>query len=166
MTTRCRSGLRPDRLHAVTSLPPTEGGSIYQDQMIAVLARPLTAALFMAIAILPDGAVHADQRPRVSIDFDEASFTSTLNARARNDDVAYTLMLGTGGMLSERSLSSMRENLAASGRRNRFVRFFGKRVDARLADFDEVVAGKGDGVVALKRGRLDGVKKLRRGVIP
>jgi hypothetical protein len=32
-----------------------------------------------------------------------------------------------------------------------------ERLDALLADMDELVDGKGDGVVALKRGRLDGV---------
>ena len=31
------------------------------------------------------------------------------------------------------------------------------RFDAFLADLDEIVAGKGDGVVAVKRGRLKGV---------
>jgi hypothetical protein len=30
-------------------------------------------------------------------------------------------------------------------------------LDALLADIDELVEGKGDGVVAVKRGRLDGV---------
>jgi len=38
------------------------------------------------------------------------------------------------------------------------VRFFGSRVDSWLADLDEVIDGRGDGVVALKRGRLKGVK--------
>jgi hypothetical protein len=37
------------------------------------------------------------------------------------------------------------------------VRFFGPRVRQWLAELDEPVAGKGDGVVTVARGRLGGV---------
>ena len=36
----------------------------------------------------------------------------------------------------------------------------GDRLDRYLADLDEVVEGKGDGAVAVKRGRLEGVSDI------
>lgn len=35
-----------------------------------------------------------------------------------------------------------------------------EHLDALLADMEEIVDGKGDGVVAVKRGRLDGVDDI------
>jgi pimeloyl-ACP methyl ester carboxylesterase len=81
-----------------------------------------------------------------------------LNARARNPKVRYSLFLGTDGPLTVEELAAMRRSVVASGAKNRWVRFFGARVDAWLADLDEVVDGKGDGAVAVARGRLDGVE--------
>ena len=40
---------------------------------------------------------------------------------------------------------------------NDAVRFLAPWLDERLADFEEVIKDQGDGVVALKRSRLDGV---------
>jgi hypothetical protein len=37
---------------------------------------------------------------------------------------------------------------------------FAKAVEGLVADMDEVVDGKGDGVVAIKRGRLEGVNDV------
>jgi hypothetical protein len=71
--------------------------------------------------------------------------------------VKYSILLGTGGLMKPEDLERTRAELQAQGESNRFVRFFEKKLDAMLADMDEVVEGKGDGVVALKRGRLEGV---------
>jgi pimeloyl-ACP methyl ester carboxylesterase len=84
-------------------------------------------------------------------------FLKELNARQRNDQVKYSILLGTGGLMKPEDLERTRAELQAQGESNRFVRFFEKKLDAMLADMDEVVEGKGDGVVALKRGRLEGV---------
>lgn len=86
-----------------------------------------------------------------------SAFLKRLNARKRNGDVSYSLLLGTGGMLSDADLAAVRAGLARAGKANRFVRFLGPRLDKALADMDEVVAGKGDGAVSLARGRLEGV---------
>jgi len=84
-------------------------------------------------------------------------FLRDLNARRRNADLKYTIFLGTGGWLSEHELTYLRDKLAAGGERSRWVKFFGPYADQWLADLDEVVAGKGDGVVSVERGRLEGV---------
>ncbi len=45
----------------------------------------------------------------------------------------------------------------AAAQRSRLARFLGPKVDGYLADLQEVVHGKGDGAVAVARGRLEGV---------
>jgi len=96
------------------------------------------------------GEANADLTPH-------SPFLEQLNARKRNAKVSYSLLLGTGGMLTEADLTLLRAGLARAGGRNRFVRFLGPRLDKALADMDEVVGGKGDGAVSLARGRLEGV---------
>jgi len=80
-----------------------------------------------------------------------------LNARQRNPRVRYALFLGTGAKFNEESLTDIRKQLAAAGDKNRFVRFFGPKLDHLLGDSDELVRGRGDGLVSIARGKLDGV---------
>ncbi len=88
-------------------------------------------------------------------------FLRQLNERERNPRVRYTIFLGTGGPLTEQGLGRLRERIRERGRRSRFVRFIGPKVDEHLADLKEVVRGKGDAAVAVKRGRLEGVDDIR-----
>jgi pimeloyl-ACP methyl ester carboxylesterase len=84
-------------------------------------------------------------------------FLDRLNACARNPGVRYSLFLGSGAILTPSSVQRFRadcKNLAAG---YRFVRFFGPQLDSLLADLDEVITQKGDGVVAISRGQLAGV---------
>jgi hypothetical protein len=101
---------------------------------------------------LEDGLADAQQDLRP-----DSLFLKELNARPRNPRVAYTVILGDVAPLTERDLSRARESLRSSGERSRWVRFFGPRVDGWLNDLDEVIDGRGDGVVAVRRGRLAGV---------
>jgi pimeloyl-ACP methyl ester carboxylesterase len=80
-----------------------------------------------------------------------------LNARPRNPRVRYAVFLGTDGPLREKDLDPLRQAFTKAGPRSRWVRLFGPRVDEWLADLDEVVEGRGDGAVAVNRGRLEGV---------
>lgn len=84
-------------------------------------------------------------------------FLQELNARPRNPRVKYTIILGSKGYISVEDMQQLR---------NRVGRTLGnvpvglvnvKRVDEVLADMDEIVRGKGDGAVAVSRGRLEGV---------
>jgi hypothetical protein len=90
-----------------------------------------------------------------------SEFLRRLNARTRNPQVSYTIFLGSGGLLSEGDVEAARRTLARSGDQNRWVRLLGPRLDEVLADLDEVVRGKGDGVVSIERGRLAGVGEVR-----
>lgn len=89
-----------------------------------------------------------------------SAFLRTLNARDRNKNVQYTIILGMGAPLSAAQRGELRQRINAAGRENRYVRFFGPKVDRWLADLDEIVAGRGDGAVAVKRGKLEGVDDI------
>jgi pimeloyl-ACP methyl ester carboxylesterase len=84
-------------------------------------------------------------------------FLNELNGRPRNPRVRYTIVLGTGALVNEAQLlwirHSIRECLAKLPGTEANV----ERLDAILSDVDELVDGRGDGVVAVKRGRLQGV---------
>lgn len=87
----------------------------------------------------------------------DSDFLKQLNASPQNPRVRYALLLGTGAALSQHAVDQLRQRVAQAKDRHRFVRFLGPKIDRVLADGDELIHGKGDGVVAVKRGRLTGV---------
>jgi pimeloyl-ACP methyl ester carboxylesterase len=86
-----------------------------------------------------------------------SEFLRELNARPRNPRVQYSIFLGTNARFSEAQLAWVRESLCEHLAKLPGGDGGAKRLDAILSDIDELVEGKGDGVVAVKRGRLDGV---------
>jgi hypothetical protein len=88
----------------------------------------------------------------------DSRFLKKLNAGERNPQVRYSLLIGTSGPLTEEGLTEIRSTLRAAARRDRIARLLAPRIEEPLSDFDEVVRDKGDGAVAVKRARLDGVE--------
>jgi pimeloyl-ACP methyl ester carboxylesterase len=87
----------------------------------------------------------------------DSDFLKELNSRPRNPRVRHSLLLGTGAPLSEHAVDELREHVARAKERFRFLRLLGPKIDRVLNDPDELIYGKGDGVVAVKRGLLEGV---------
>jgi len=87
----------------------------------------------------------------------QSQFLTELNARQRNPRVRYTILLGTGAHLSEPQMEWIRESVCEQLAKLPGATQMSNRLDAMLADVDELIEGKGDGIVAVKRGRLDGV---------
>jgi hypothetical protein len=87
----------------------------------------------------------------------DSEFLRELNSHARNPRVRYSLLLGTGAPLSQHAVDELRDHVAHAKERFRFLRLLGPKIDRVLNDPDELIYGKGDGVVAVKRGTLDGV---------
>jgi hypothetical protein len=103
-------------------------------------------------AMIEDGMSEAldDLRP-------DSAFLFQLNQRKRNPAVRYSLFLGTGGLLAPDDMDELRKWWNKAKEESRVVALLAPRVDETLLDLDEVVRGRGDGVVAVKRGRLEGV---------
>jgi pimeloyl-ACP methyl ester carboxylesterase len=87
-------------------------------------------------------------------------FLRKLNAKPRNpQQVAYTIILGTGGPLPRGYVQTVDATVARAGDTSRVVAFF----EPKLRDwfsFDELVEGRGDGAVSLASGRLEGVEDV------
>ncbi len=101
---------------------------------------------------IEDGLAEAthDLRP-------DSVFLTTLNGRERNKKVRYSLILGDKGLLTAIQWAAARRSVASSTRRHRFSRIFGPKLDGILANMDEVIRGRGDGAVSVRRGKLTGV---------
>lgn len=87
-------------------------------------------------------------------------FLTRLNKRPRNPDVEYTMLLGTGGKLRERDVDAVRTALRKTVGKVPGLRTCTRKLDRRLAAMDEVIGGKGDGVVAIERALLPGVNDV------
>ncbi len=85
-----------------------------------------------------------------------SAYLTSLNERPRNPAVNYTILLGSDATLTRGEMAWLRrsakvlERVPGTGET-------GSRFSACLSDFDECIDGRGDGVVAIKSGRLDGV---------
>jgi pimeloyl-ACP methyl ester carboxylesterase len=87
----------------------------------------------------------------------ESTFLSDLNSRSLNPRIEYTVILGTGAKMTEAEMDWIRESVIAKLTQVPGAKSGVEWLDTLLADMDELVEGKGDGVVAVARGRLDGV---------
>lgn len=137
--------------------PPTHGSLLAYfafgiDILDHLAAQDRSEEVTRFYAAVEDGLSEAknDLKP-------DSAFLRRLNARPRNPRVRYTIILGTGGHLSQEQVNRLRRGLRTAQEASQVVGLFAPELDRILADLDEVVRGKGDGVVAVKRGRLDGV---------
>jgi pimeloyl-ACP methyl ester carboxylesterase len=87
----------------------------------------------------------------------DSEFLTELNRRPRNGRVRYSLLLGTGALMTEGQLLWIRESVCDSLAKVPGTDGSVEKLEALLNDIDELVDGKGDGVVAVKRGRLENV---------
>ena len=87
-------------------------------------------------------------------------FLDRLNRRPRNPRVVYTILLGTAGPMREEEMSRLRETVRDYTDDTRVMRFVSSKLVHTLDSLDEVVDGKGDGVVSCERGRLAGVRDV------
>lgn len=87
----------------------------------------------------------------------DSRFLRELNSRPRNGEVRYSLILGTGGPCTAEGLAAIRQRVTRRLNESRTGRLVLPKVDELLGDLDEWENGKGDGVVAVERAKLDGV---------
>jgi pimeloyl-ACP methyl ester carboxylesterase len=87
----------------------------------------------------------------------DSEFLQELNGRPRNSRIRYTILLGTGARLDDAQLAWIRKCVRKSLAKVPGADRPAERLDEILSDIDELVEGRGDGIVAVKRGRLEGV---------
>ncbi|TWT77373.1 Alpha/beta hydrolase family protein [Posidoniimonas polymericola] len=86
-----------------------------------------------------------------------SKFLRRLNARDRREEVRYTVLLGSAAQVSEEHRYLVRQTLLKTAELTPGWETDAAAVDRALACMDEVTDGKGDGAVAISRGRLPGV---------
>jgi pimeloyl-ACP methyl ester carboxylesterase len=87
----------------------------------------------------------------------DSAYLARLNCRPRNPEVRYTIFLGTKAPLTEDGFAFTQVAAETSERRWRWTRWVGAATRSRLASLEELQDGKGDGVVSVASGRLEGV---------
>jgi len=87
----------------------------------------------------------------------DSEFLCELNTRPRNADVRYSILLGTGATLDDAQMAWIRKSIRKCLAKVPGTDRRAEQLDEILSDIDELVEGKGDGIVAVKRGRLDGI---------
>ena len=93
----------------------------------------------------------ADLKPR-------SRFLRELNARKRNPNVRYSLILGTGAPFTGGQIAQLRRRVTHSLADGRAGRLVLPKVNNFFDDVEELESGKGDCVVSVRRGRLKGVE--------
>ncbi len=87
----------------------------------------------------------------------DSAYLGALNSGPRNPRVKYSILLGTGARLNDAQVAWIRQSVCERLAKVPGADGSADRLKAILDDIDELVEGKGDGIVAVKRGRLDGV---------
>ncbi len=81
-----------------------------------------------------------------------------LNQQPRNNKVKYHLVLGNRAPLAAAQVETLGQNILAFVDKTPGAQIYRQRLARFLGDLDELVMGKGDGAVSLKRGKLQGVE--------
>jgi len=137
--------------------PPTHGSQLarlsFGMDIWEYLSRPLEASeVSRFYAAVEDGLAEANYDLWPGSDF-----LRELNSRERNKKVRYSMLLGTDGPFSQEQLLSLRNAIDIAAQNSDAIQLVRPHYQEILGDFDEILAGKGDGVVAVKRGQLEGV---------
>jgi len=91
-----------------------------------------------------------------------SQFLCQLNARGRNTSVKYSILLGTAGPLSQAERDALEKLIERAVKRTTATRLLAPKLQQMFHDLDELQRGRGDGVVAVKRGVLEGVSDIEQ----
>ncbi len=83
-----------------------------------------------------------------------------MNARRRRDDIRYTTIVGTGSPVSDSQAKKLSRVLQSIDKRSSLFRLVRPRIEPMLGGWDEIVRGKGDGVVAARHATIEGVADI------
>ena len=150
--------LDPGNVRRLIMIAPPNGGSHWAyipvgfDSWDAIVTHRGESLGEAIISTVTDGWNEArrDLRPN-------SRFLRRLDARNRNSNVEYTILLGTGAVAREEDVAELRKVVERLRTENRIGRLVGPRLDEYFTDLDDFTNGKGDGVVAVQRGRLAGI---------
>ena len=109
---------------------------------------------------LVDVILHKPSAPGLRELAPESKFLTELASRKRRPGTKYTTIVGTGSPVSADEVRQLRETLQRLDQEGSMLRLIRPRIQPLLQSFDELVEGKGDGVVAVDRAVIDGVEDV------
>jgi pimeloyl-ACP methyl ester carboxylesterase len=104
-----------------------------------------------------DVLLHEPSAPGMRQLSPESEFLTKLQSRPRRPDVQYTTIAGTDSPVTEEQVTKLRELLQRLNEQSTTLRLLQPRIRPLLTSFDELVDGKGDGIVAVARATIEGV---------
>lgn len=102
---------------------------------------------------LIDVLLHQPSSPGVRDLIPGSAFLTYLNSRPRRKGVRYTSIVGSGSPVTASDAAQLRETLKTLDQDGSFLRLIRPRIRPLLESFDELAAGKGDGVVSIESGK-------------
>ena len=100
------------------------------------------------VSDMSDLILHAPSNPALRDIAPGSAFLDALNARENRRDVRYTSVIGTGSPIDATTVEKIQQAFRQLERRDGFVRLIRPRIQPLLNGFDELVRGRGDGIVA------------------
>lgn len=104
-----------------------------------------------------DVLLHQNSADGINDLMPESSFLRSLNARPRRSGVSYTAIVGTGSPVTEAEVQQARQTLKRLSAEDGFLKAIQPRIRPLLGNFDEVIRGQGDGVVAVSSATIPDV---------
>ena len=90
-----------------------------------------------------------------------SKFLKHLNSLPRNKKVRYSILLGDGAIMDKEERAELAKTARQLVEKIPYANEKAKRLETRINQMDELLAGKGDGAVSIERGKLQGVADIQ-----
>ena len=111
-------------------------------------------------AQVSDLILHSPSSPALRDIAPGSAFLNALNARTPRLDVRYTSVVGVGSPFDAATVGKIQQTFRDLQHRDGFVRLIRPRIEPLLGGFDELVRGRGDGMVAAQSAAMCGTEDL------
>ena len=148
------TGLAPKRIKQLITIGTPHQGSNWA-------SLPPLSDMFSADGMDPsdlmDVILHQPSSAGIRDLIPGSAFLKALNARPRRPDVRYTAIIGTASPVDASEVDALQQTLRSLDQDGSVVRLIRPRIQPLLESFDEMTAGKGDGIVSVESAKLPGV---------
>jgi pimeloyl-ACP methyl ester carboxylesterase len=114
------------------------------------------------VADVNDVILHAPSSPELRDIAPGSAFLDELNARDDRSDVRYTSVIGIGSPMDATTMAKIQQAFRQLENRDGFIRLIRPRIEPLLSGFDELVDGRGDGIVAAESAAMGSTSDLVR----
>ena len=114
------------------------------------------------VADVNDVILHTPSSPELRDIAPGSAFLEELNAREDRSDVRYTSVIGIGSPMDATTMAKIQQAFRQLEGHDGFIRLIRPRIEPLLSGFDELVDGRGDGIVAAESAAMGSTSDLVR----